>query len=337
MNAEKYISELLYDHDCVIIPGFGGFIGNYLSARIHPLHSTFLPPSKSILFNINLKHNDGLLASRIALGENIPYDEAMDYLRKQVDLWNAQLNDHHQLVLDPIGKLIRNREGNLLYEQDQSLNFLSDSFGLASFVSPAIRRTGFQQKMEKKITRYLNAPGARPKVLPKPLKWAAVFLLPLGIATYLGVTNYQSIRNLKVSYSSLFYTTPAAPAPANTKPPTTIYIHTPAKEIKPVTQPEVIKPAEITPSTAVPATSQHDESLSSKPFAVVVGAFRMHENAENLIASLRQKGYDAWVLDTTRTGLFRVSIGTFTDRDKAIEVLASVRSKEFSSAWLLAR
>lgn len=52
---EKYISELLYQYDCVIIPGFGGFIGNYSPALIDPIYHTFHPPYKSLLFNINLK------------------------------------------------------------------------------------------------------------------------------------------------------------------------------------------------------------------------------------------------------------------------------------------
>ncbi|MEC8853074.1 MAG: SPOR domain-containing protein, partial [Bacteroidota bacterium] len=34
---EHYISDLLYLHDCVIIPGFGGFVGNKKSAFIHPV------------------------------------------------------------------------------------------------------------------------------------------------------------------------------------------------------------------------------------------------------------------------------------------------------------
>ena len=50
MKMETYISELLYRHDCVILPGLGGFITNYRSAQIHPVSHTLRPPSKSISF-----------------------------------------------------------------------------------------------------------------------------------------------------------------------------------------------------------------------------------------------------------------------------------------------
>ena len=54
MKVEKHISELLYDHDCVIIPELGGFVGNYTPAQIHPVRHTFTPPFKNIIFNIRI-------------------------------------------------------------------------------------------------------------------------------------------------------------------------------------------------------------------------------------------------------------------------------------------
>ena len=72
----EYISDLLFLHDCVIIPDFGGFICNYKSAYIDDESGLICPPSKDILFNRNLTHNDGLLVSWIAGKENISYEKA---------------------------------------------------------------------------------------------------------------------------------------------------------------------------------------------------------------------------------------------------------------------
>ena len=337
MNTEKYISELLHEHDCVIIPGFGGFIGNYLHARIHPVHHTFLPPSKSLLFNINLKQNDGLLASRIAFRENISYEQALLNIQRSVERWNTQLMVHQYLVIDPIGKLTRNKEGNLQFDQENSLNYFSESYGLASFVSPAIRRPGFQQKMEKKINRYMEAPKAQRRILPKPLKWAAILILPIGMAAYFGITNFHVIKELKVNYSGLFY---SAPASSNVKTkvlPKSLAIHTPTvvNSATPADTPDIAVAQDVAMSK--PVANPNAELSSLKPFAIIVGAFRLRENADNLVAGLRQKGFDALILDITRTGLFRVSVGTYSERDQALQQLASIRANEFSSAWLLAR
>ena len=52
-TISKYISELLFLHDCVIIPEFGGFVGNNKSAVLNEITRTISPPSKEILFNPN--------------------------------------------------------------------------------------------------------------------------------------------------------------------------------------------------------------------------------------------------------------------------------------------
>ena len=51
MDITKYIKELLFLHDCVILPGFGGFVANYKSAKIDEIRNVFFPPSKDIGFN----------------------------------------------------------------------------------------------------------------------------------------------------------------------------------------------------------------------------------------------------------------------------------------------
>ncbi len=67
MDVTAFIRELLFGHDCVIVPGFGGFIGNYTPARIDKRTGTFYPPVKQISFNRNLNHNDGLLVGKISV------------------------------------------------------------------------------------------------------------------------------------------------------------------------------------------------------------------------------------------------------------------------------
>ena len=157
------------------------------------------------------------------------------------------------------------------------------------------------------------------------------------MATYFGITNFNVIKNLKVNYSGLFY---SAPVSSNTKArvsPKTFIVHAPSvvnpKDVAATSKVVADQPV-ITPQ---PILNSGAGQPSEKPFAIIVGAFRIRENADHLVTDLRQKGFDALILDTTKTGLFRVSVGTYTEHDQALQQLASVRSKEFSSAWLLAR
>ena len=65
-SIEKYISDLLYDNDCVIIMNFGGFVCNQTSAKLDEATGILSPPNKTILFNSQLKENDGLLINHIS-------------------------------------------------------------------------------------------------------------------------------------------------------------------------------------------------------------------------------------------------------------------------------
>lgn len=76
LEISKYIKELLFIHDCVILPGFGGFLANYKPAKVDDNLNVIFPPTKAIGFNRNLLQNDGLLITRLAEAENLSYAEA---------------------------------------------------------------------------------------------------------------------------------------------------------------------------------------------------------------------------------------------------------------------
>ena len=86
MDFGKYIKELLMIHDCVILPGLGGFIANYKYAELQPAQQTIHPPSRTILFNQNLVHNDGLLYAHVSQKSGYGYkdvqSQAESYIRQ---------------------------------------------------------------------------------------------------------------------------------------------------------------------------------------------------------------------------------------------------------------
>ena len=66
ISIEQLIGDLLIQHNCVIVPSFGGFVAQKISAKIDFKSGKILPPSKSLLFNRQLINNDGLLANVIS-------------------------------------------------------------------------------------------------------------------------------------------------------------------------------------------------------------------------------------------------------------------------------
>ena len=69
MKFDKYIKDLLYRHECVILPNLGAFVARHTPSNIDESNSIIHPPSKIISFNAGIKENDGLLANHIAICE----------------------------------------------------------------------------------------------------------------------------------------------------------------------------------------------------------------------------------------------------------------------------
>jgi hypothetical protein len=310
MDVRNCIAELLSLHDCVIIPGFGGFIGNYSPARIDPVHHTFQPPAKKLLFNVNLKQNDGLLANAVAKSFRISYGDACKIVDDFSEDCRLALKTGKPFMLPEVGQLVSGKEGIIYFEQDQTANLLPDAFGLTPFISPPVLRH-----------------SGKKFVFPRALKWAAVIILPVGFAAVIGVTQYDKLSaNFSSNagiLSSVFSRFSAASLVEKKEAPFTA-------SIKAVKTPPASTAA--TPPVDNLSAIRHDDR-----YAVIVGAFRMKENAEKLISELQGKGITASIFDQSKTGLFRVTIGTSSDKADAKQLLASAKSTDFSGAWILAK
>ena len=155
MTVEKYINELLYRYDCVIVPNFGGFITNKIGAKVNSFTHTFHPPTKQITFNTHLKQNDGLVVSYIAAVENISFEKALAKISASVASWNESLKNG-AVVFENIGALAFNEEKQLIFEPQKEHNFLTNSFGLSTVSSPAIKHAVLASTSKSVIPLFAN-------------------------------------------------------------------------------------------------------------------------------------------------------------------------------------
>ncbi|MDO5570432.1 MAG: SPOR domain-containing protein [Bacteroidales bacterium] len=99
----KHIEYLLTKHDCIIVPGLGGFVSSYKESSFN--NDIITPPTKALAFNPSLSHNDGLLASSLMSARNISFNEAMIIINSCVKEWNESLNEGNVVSLGSIGEL----------------------------------------------------------------------------------------------------------------------------------------------------------------------------------------------------------------------------------------
>ena len=165
MTIAKYINDLLYRYDCVIVPNFGGFITNRIGAKVNPFTNNFYPPTKQISFNAHLKQNDGLLLNYIASVENISFEKAIIKINETISSWEEILK-HKQVVFDNIGNISLNENSQLIFEPKKNHNFLTNSFGLSVVSSSKINNKEIPNK----------------SIIPVFVKYAAAAVILLGLA-----------------------------------------------------------------------------------------------------------------------------------------------------------
>jgi len=296
MTVANYINDLLYRYDCVIVPNFGGFITNRISAKVDNSTDTFYPPSKQISFNNHLKHNDGLLANHIASSENISFEKATQKIGTTVANWNKELAVS-SIKLTNLGTFSLNAEKQLIFEPSTKTNYLTESFGLATFESAAIKR--FKQQVEPLVV----VKEENKKGIPVFIKYAATaaILLTLG---FTGWNGYQKNQQKEVF----------------------------AKQQKQLE--EKIQTATFVISNPLP-TINLQVVTTAKNFHVVAGAFRIPENADKKVAQLIKKGFDAQILGKNKWGLTEVVFASFADRNDAINNLRKIQRTVSKDAWLL--
>ena len=300
MTLANYINDLLYRYDCVIVPDFGGFVTNAISAKVNQFSHTFYPPTKQITFNSHLKNNDGLLANYIASSENVSFEKAVEIISSTVKNWQQQLQNE-SLLVGKIGSLTLNKEQQLVFEPNQTTNYLTASFGLSSFSSPAVKRLEYKNQGQQVVPI-----ASTSKKAANILKYAATVAVVLTLGTIGWNTNNQ--QQQKESY---------------------------AKQQKAVEQ--KIQSATFVISNPLPTIELNVTNVVAKNFHIVAGAFQFPENAARKLQQLKAKGFDAKILGKNKWNLTQVAYTSFSTRAEAFKNLNAIRKEHSKDAWLLVK
>lgn len=310
MMIEKYISALLYRYQCVIVPGFGAFLTEVQSARFNQESQTFFPPKKSISFNTQLTHNDGLLANHLAVETGISYEQAVVQISECVSEWKQRLETEHTLHIKPIGSISVNADSNWIFEPQLSTNYLTSSFGLSTVSAPSIGRTPLLIVTEETETPTLVlAPRKQRKY--HFLKYAAVFV----VATSIGGSVYKHEHEAYIAQETL--------------------------EVEKAVQEKVdlqIQQATFfieKPLTPVVLTIK--EPVIIKPYHIVASAFKSPENAAKAAKELEQKGFESTYLEKNKHGLYPVVYGSYANLAEAQDAMRAIHKKHNKEAWLLVK
>ena len=294
MQLSLYISDLLFEHDCVTVPGFGSFLANYKSAHYDLSQEKFSPPFKQISFNSQIKDNDGTLAKYVSKKLEITFDEAVKEIHQIVLSWSIKVKTE-TIILKNLGEIYFSSDDKMVFVPDNSVNHLKDSFGL----SPIFVR----QIKDKSSSNIVSLEKKKP--VKSFYKTAAVWtLLIIGLGAALYVNQRNNFLEKQIALEEE-------------------YRNQTIEEV----QKAVFNFGEL-PTLTI------NVKVKKKKYYIIAGAFRINQNAKNLVSNLKRKGYDATILGLNDKGLSPVSFSSFTNRKKAVVQLRIIQKKENKDAWI---
>ena len=309
------ISELLYKNDCVVIPGFGGFVANIQAATIDKRTNSLHPASKSIVFNKSLNNNDGLLTNEVAVNEGITFKQAQKNIEDYVAYLNDSLHLHKKVFLEEIGTLLLVDNQNIIFVQSTTSNHLLDSYGYSTIQFSAIEREN--NPIQKQISQFSEKPVSQSK--RSWLKAAAV-AIPFTMLCLVGFNNQEKI---KTSYASLI--------PIN------------KTEIKEAPKPKLSHQFSINSTSkdieqAIRSYYQLQQNMETEiafpKYFVVAGSFKSKKNAKKLVKKLAKWNFNnAQVMEKSKNGFYRVCYTSHFEKEQALNSLNKIK-KSNPSAWL---
>jgi hypothetical protein len=308
MKIEQYISQLLFRYQCVTVPGFGAFLTEFQSAQLDENSHSFYPPKKMVSFNPFIKNNDGLLANHLAQAEKISYEIAVNSIQNEVSHWKTKIQEFGSFSVKNVGDFSLNSENNIVFVPVDQINYDTASFGLSSFVSPAVKREVYKEEVEQLEEKapVIFTPEKRRNY--SVLKYAAVFLLSAGITGTVGYKYYEN----KIAQETLIVETNVQKKVNQKIQEATFYISNPLPAV----------------TLTVPS-----EKL---PYSVVAGAFRIESNAEKQYQRLLELGFKkAKRLAPNKHGLFPVVYGSYSTYSEAHEAMKNIQKLDNKDAWLL--
>ncbi len=358
MKIGKYISELLYTHDSVILPGFGIFRTKYEPAKFIPEKKIVESPSKIADFSHEPKHGETPLVQYISKNEGKSIEEVSQILSNVVTEVEHALEAGNQVEIENVGLFRKDVDGMLKFEPNRNVNYLESYTGVSAIKTPEqkkLEEVGTPPKKTKEAADAFSIPGSetrpiskkesiptkKPKTMTEPekkerkekaklppvLKWIAIVLIPILVLLIIFFLNY----NYFVGEEGIF----------RKQPP--VYIEEIEEVVPdPVAEEEAFIPEPEPEPEPEPAFDPYLEPpkppIDRPVYFVIVGSFRNENNAQDLALELRKEGARlASVFDRIHSGFYRTYYGYYFDLREAESTKAGLDEDLREIAWILHR
>jgi hypothetical protein len=317
----KYTRALLpgmfLDYDCVIIPRLGGFVCNERAAWYDEERAEMVPPSRDVLFNPNLIHNDGLLAQEIIRSTGMAYSEAMKVVESEADYIAQHLKSGNSVEIDRVGRLYSGDDGITRFVPDSELVRVLSSFGHSRI---PLAKLQAQPEVQPQTQPEVKTVAKMVPMNRRLMRVAAILSLPLALGAILGGAYMISEPSSSNILLGIF---PAPEAIISTFAPSEggelEFINSEEEVMEDFDIDYIESPAPELVSAPV------IETRTKVNFLIVGGAFSIEANAHTLADQLIAEGYSPTFHFQRHNRLHLVALGEFEKEGEARRAMARAR------------
>ncbi|MCZ2476954.1 hypothetical protein G9H58_02685 [Aquirufa antheringensis] len=316
-----FLEHLLYDHECVIIPQFGGFVVNAQDFQFNAKEGKIYPKRKCVAFNEKLKTDDRFLTTEWAKKQSISQKEASIEITAISKELKSQISTQGYLTIGELGAFTLNSENRLSFSPNPDFNADLSVFGLFPV------GLGHALPKEKKPVLEVvpvaeDLPSYTPE--PSPIKvsrsayvYALMAFIIGGIGAFFltepaGNQSQSSLNPIKIEKKVATPVAVAAPAV-----PTTVQVDTVQKEV-------IATPA----SVEAPA----DQEV----IYLVAASFQSLTQAEKGLKEFKSRGFDQAeiILKNEQTKFYRISLGTEHSMDAGYARASELKASKKVDIWV---
>ena len=149
----RHIESLLLQHDCVVVPGFGGFITNYVEAQPEQQDAmtVFYPPYRVVRFNQSLQQSDGLLVGSYMTAYDAAFPAAEKQMQRDVNEMVTRLYLDGSYELENIGLLRMDLTRHITLETAESGLTTPAFYGLSMLEIQSAEAVEAERKLKEAI------------------------------------------------------------------------------------------------------------------------------------------------------------------------------------------
>lgn len=337
ISLSRHIELLLLEHDCIIVPGLGGFIANHQEAQYEgDEEALFLPPYRTIRFNQQLQMNDGLLVQSYMTAYDASYPAAYMQMEADIEKVIHELEMHGEVALDRIGALKKDINGSVVFVASTTSVLTPSLYGLHSYeiksLSSVIKAREVEEALNAASAMAVNTGrGEKGKKVAGESKsisrrhWIDIGISVAAAIVLMFCISYPTLKNTASDTDTVvatFYQTNEVKA----KPRKTTETEESKKETE--TKMETFasekKAAEELPTESEPK------------FSLVLASYVSKPNAENFIENLSKQGFKEGRY-VKNDKVSRILYSNYKDEEEARQALLDLRQQcnEFADAWIL--